>query len=439
MPTESSLQTRPGTKLGNGMPPNAGRLGFGLKAVVALLARLGLRFEDPALEDKYKASFAEYAVHRTRIAMGLAVVTNAVFGIWDLTSASGGLMSTRFRYMVAFPAFGILFAVSFHRSMKKWWQEYSILFCLVATICMYQSILFFDMETEFNIARGNGTLNFELAVIFGALFPIGFLYMLMGQAIFQIAHAILLYNHAPPNFYLTSYFSFLLSSASTVVCLVAYWRETVSRRQFAQSVTRGGSEQAGAGISAYGGDGYLEDVDEPVVKAMPQDSPRITMSYRRGDSGIITGRIFDRLANHYGKDAVFRDIDNIPAGVDFREHIDQTLDQSDVVLAIVGPRWVGSHSGRDRLSEPSDPVRVEVETALQKRKPLIPVLVLNAHMPTIEHLPSSLHDFAYRNAVTIDAEQDFDVHIARLIRAIDRIAKKTAADTPGETARTASR
>jgi hypothetical protein len=75
---------------------------------------------------------------------------------------------------------------------------------------------------------------------------------------------------------------------------------------------------------------------------------------------------------------------------------------------------------------------VEVETALQKRKPLIPVLVLNAHMPTVEHLPSSLHDFAYRNAVTIDAEQDFDVHMARLIRAIDRIAKKTGADSPGD-------
>jgi hypothetical protein len=98
------------------------------------------------------------------------------------------------------------------------------------------------------------------------------------------------------------------------------------------------------------------------------------------------------------------------------------------VLAIVGPRWIGSHSGRDRLSEPSDPVRVEVEAALQKRKPLVPILVLNAHMPTVEQLPSSLHDFAYRNAVTIDAERDFDVHMARLIRSIDRIAKKTATD-----------
>src|SRR5262249_15931456 len=155
------------------------------------------RFEDPAHEDKYKASLAQYAVHRTRIAMGLAVVTNAVFGIWDLTSTSGGLMSTRVRFMVAFPAFRILVAIGFLPSMKRWWQEYSLLFCVVLTICMYKSVIFFDMETEFSIARGNVTLNFQLAVIFGALFPIGFLYTVLVQAIFQAAHALLLYNHAP--------------------------------------------------------------------------------------------------------------------------------------------------------------------------------------------------------------------------------------------------
>jgi len=243
MPLESSAQTEASTDLRNGVSPKSGRRGVWPKPIASLLVRLGLRFDDPAVEDQYRAYFAEYAIYRTRIAMGLAVVTNAVFGIWDLTSASGGLMSTRFRYMVAFPAFAIFFAGSFHRGMKRWWQEYSVLFCVVVTVCMYESIVLFDMETEFNIARGNGTLNFQLAAIFGALFPIGFLYMVVGQAIFQLAHALLLYQHPPPNFYLTTYFSFLLNSASTVACLIAYWRETVSRRQFAQSLARGESDQ----------------------------------------------------------------------------------------------------------------------------------------------------------------------------------------------------
>ena len=56
--------------------------------------------------------------------------------------------------------------------------------------------------------------------------------------------------------------------------------------------------------------------------------PRITISYRRDDSGVVTGRIFDRLIGHYGRDAVFRDIDNIPLGVDFRKHIEHVFDST---------------------------------------------------------------------------------------------------------------
>jgi hypothetical protein len=162
------------------------------------------------------------------------------------------------------------------------------------------------------------------------------------------------------------------------------------------------------------------------ARAETRPMSRITISYRRDDSGVITGRIFDRLAAHYGREAVFRDIDNIPPGVDFRKHISDILDASDIVLAIVGPRWVGPRAGQSRLANAADPVRVEIETALRKDRPLIPVLVLRASMPRVEQLPESLQDFAYRNAVSIDAGQDFDVHIARLIRAMDRILGREA-------------
>src|SRR6266851_1092132 len=166
--------------------------------------------------------------------------------------------------------------------------------------------------------------------------------------------------------------------------------------------------------------------------------PRITISYRRDDSGVITGRIFDRLATHYGREAVFRDIDDIPPGVDFRRHISGILDASDIVLAIVGPRWIGPRGGQSRLANAADPVRVEIETALLKDRPLIPVLVLRGSMPRVEQLPESLQDFAYRHAVSIDSGQDFDVHMARMIRAMDRIlegtAERTARDIEGFTA-----
>lgn len=149
--------------------------------------------------------------------------------------------------------------------------------------------------------------------------------------------------------------------------------------------------------------------------------PRITISYRRDDSGVITGRIFDRLVGHYGRDAVFRDIDNIPLGVDFRKHIEHVFDSTDIVLAIVGPHWIGPSAAENRLGNDADPVRVEIEGALRKGATLIPVLVLGARMPTAAELPEPLRDFAYRNAVQLDAGQDFDQHMARLIRGIDGI------------------
>src|SRR5260221_742793 len=149
--------------------------------------------------------------------------------------------------------------------------------------------------------------------------------------------------------------------------------------------------------------------------------PRITISYRRNDSVVIPGRIFDRLAAHYGRESVFRDIDNIPPGADFRKHIDQVLDDSDIVLAIVGPKWIGPRANQSRLTNAADPVRVEIETALRKDRPLIPVLVQRASMPRVEQLPQSMQDFAYRNAVDIDAGRDFDHHMMGLIRAMDRM------------------
>jgi hypothetical protein len=64
---------------------------------------------------------------------------------------------------------------------------------------------------------------------------------------------------------------------------------------------------------------------------------KIFLSYRRQDSAGIAGRIYDRLRAHFGDDTVFMDIDSIPFGVDFREHIGAAVGQCDVVLERSGP------------------------------------------------------------------------------------------------------
>jgi WD40 repeat protein len=159
--------------------------------------------------------------------------------------------------------------------------------------------------------------------------------------------------------------------------------------------------------------------------------PKISISYRRADSEAMTGRIFDRLIAHYGKEAIFRDIDDIPAGTDFRVHINETLRSTHILLAIVGPAWLGAaQGGIERMQEESDPVRVEVETALRRRVPIIPVLIGSTRMPSSDQLPPSLKDFAFRNAVKVDTGQDFDYHMDRLIKSMDAILSQTPKSPP---------
>jgi TIR domain len=149
---------------------------------------------------------------------------------------------------------------------------------------------------------------------------------------------------------------------------------------------------------------------------------KIIISYRRADSAATAGRIFDRLAGHYGDDAVFMDVDKIPFGTDFREHIRKVLAGGDILLAVIGPNWLGkSADGKSRVMDEADPVRVEIETALRQKTRIIPVLVEGASMPGVADLPDGLRDLAYLNAAPLDVGRDFRAHMDRLIRSIDEV------------------
>ena len=136
----------------------------------------------------------------------------------------------------------------------------------------------------------------------------------------------------------------------------------------------------------------------------------------------ITGRICDRLTQHFGRDTVFRDIDNIRPGVDFRVQIAAALQTTNVLLVVVGPKWFGRAKGAgNRINNEADPVRIELETALRRDIPVIPVLVGSTKMPTAAQLPEKMKDFAFRHAVTVDSGRDFDHHLNGLIEVLDGI------------------
>jgi len=152
--------------------------------------------------------------------------------------------------------------------------------------------------------------------------------------------------------------------------------------------------------------------------------PEITISYRRKDSDAITGRIRDRIARHFGDNSLFMDIDNLPLGIDFRKHIQKALRENQILLVIIGPNWIGPVEGAPaRILDPTDPVRIEVETALQRDMPTIPELVSGATMPSASELPESLKDLPFFNAAEVNSGLDFHSHVDRLVRAMEQIFK----------------
>ena len=157
---------------------------------------------------------------------------------------------------------------------------------------------------------------------------------------------------------------------------------------------------------------------------------RIFISYRRADSAAESGRIYDRLAAAFGDDNVFKDVDDIPAGEDFRAVLEREVSRCDVLLAVMGSQWatITDEDGRRRLHDPNDFVNIEVEAGLSRSDVLvIPILVGSTSMPSPEQLPENLRSLCYRNAVPVRNDPDFNRDVQRLIERIRAYSDKRPA------------
>ena len=142
------------------------------------------------------------------------------------------------------------------------------------------------------------------------------------------------------------------------------------------------------------------------------------LSYRRDDSAGFAGRLADDLEATFGAGTVFRDVDDIRPGQDFVQAIESHMKAVDVVLVMIGPRWlmVGT-DGTRRLDDPRDFVRQEITAALGSGRPVIPLLVGGAAMPTQANLPNTMAGLARRQAVVLsDAGWRSDVE--RLMKSL---------------------
>jgi len=117
------------------------------------------------------------------------------------------------------------------------------------------------------------------------------------------------------------------------------------------------------------------------------------------------------------------DIDSIPPGVDFEEHIRREIEVCDVVLVLIGDNWLDVCPGSDirRIDEPDDFVRLEIESAMAfPQVRIVPVLVEGAQMPRAEELPRSIQRLGRINAIEL-SDQRWTADLARLAQVVEEM------------------
>jgi hypothetical protein len=147
----------------------------------------------------------------------------------------------------------------------------------------------------------------------------------------------------------------------------------------------------------------------------------IFLSYRRDEDAHVAGRIFDHLEREFGEGRIFFDVEGIPLGTDFRNHIRTVILKSQALVAVIGRKWASRF--RNYWSLPGsfrsiDYVRTEIELALEHNVRILPLLVDGAKMPNEQSLPSQISQICYFQAAPIRAGLDFRIDIGRVLDAI---------------------
>jgi len=151
----------------------------------------------------------------------------------------------------------------------------------------------------------------------------------------------------------------------------------------------------------------------------------IFINYRNEDTNAVVTHLYHRLVEHFGEEPVFVDFNDITPGEKWPDTLQEKLQESSVLLAVIGSEWgnarfaAGKEQGRLRLDDPDDWVRQEICTAIGRGSEMrvIVVLVDDARLPETEwkcdldHLAKLQHAYI-RNGR--DFERDFSLLCAAL-------------------------
>jgi phosphonate transport system permease protein len=155
---------------------------------------------------------------------------------------------------------------------------------------------------------------------------------------------------------------------------------------------------------------------------------RVFISYRRSDEREAAVRIGDGLAARFGRRHVFIDIDSLLPGARYDDSLLNALNNTDVLIAVIGPRWKEIMAERSASHE-RDYVLDEIAGALARNIAIIPVRVGHqgalSTFPNEDELPSQIREFVRYQSQDVVYES-FGRDISALAETITRLRKEAA-------------
>jgi hypothetical protein len=143
---------------------------------------------------------------------------------------------------------------------------------------------------------------------------------------------------------------------------------------------------------------------------------KIFLCYRRDDKEFARG-IERRLVQEFGADAVFLDVESVRGGRDWKRSVVKALEDDPIVVTLITTKWNSIRGGQRKLFNKADHIRFELQTALGRELPIIPVLYEPARWPKADQLPPTLKSILRFQKVPFSYER-WDYDAGELVRAL---------------------